>query len=198
MKKLVVILSCLLMASSAFAVADADPDGIGIWFDLTADTNYVDAPVYAQVMTYLIISNPTTNSIAGWECSLVFDMVGLSVLGGWMYNGSALNVLTEPDFAVGLAEPLPAEPATLLLSFNLFVMDAAGSCFTVLPSPAPSTPDNLPLYVDGEDLSHLVLLQNATGYGPGGEILTCAAINDQTCDITATESTTWSAVKSLW
>ena len=94
MKKLVVILSCLLMASSAFAVADADPDGIGIWFDLTADTNYVDAPVYAQVMTYLIISNPTTNSIAGWECSLVFDMVGLSVLGCWMYNGSAFNVLT--------------------------------------------------------------------------------------------------------
>ncbi len=193
MKKLIVIMSCLLMANMAFAVADEDPDGIGIYFDLTADTNYVDAVAYDQILTYLIITNPSAASVAGWECTLEFDMVGLSVLGGWIYNGSALNVLTEPEFAVGLASPLPAEPATLLLTFTLFVMDEAGSLFYVLPSPAPSTPDNLPLYVDGDDLSHLILLDNVTG---GGVDSAVAGIN--MVPPTATQQSTWGAVKNLW
>jgi len=187
---------CLLFAGSAFAVADTDPDGIGIWFDLTADTNYVTAGPYAQVMTYLIISNASVPTIAGWECSIEFDMDSYQVLGGWIYNGDALNVLDPPDFAVGLATPLVTEPATLLLSFNLFVLSDVATDFLVGPSPVPSTPDELPLYVDGENLDHLVLLQNATGYGPGGEILPCASINGEW--YTAVERTTWGAVRNLW
>ncbi len=195
MKNVLLVLSLLLIAGSALAVLDDDPDRIGIYFDLTADTVYLDTPLYTQVMTYLIITNPTAASIAGWECSLEFDLEALSVMGGWIYAGSALNVLTEPDFAVGLAEPLPTEPASLILSFNLFVMDVAGSCFVIWPSSAPSTPDDRPLYVDGEDLSNLILLQNRTGY-EGGTPSACAGINQ--CWQVADATTTWSTIKSLW
>ena len=63
----------------------------------------------------------------------------------------------------------------------------------MLPSPAPSTPDNLPLYVDGEDLSHLILLDNVTG---GGVDAAVAGIN--MVPPTATQQSTWGAVKNLW
>ncbi len=195
MKKLVVILGCLAIASSAFAVADPDPDGIGVWFDLTADTNHVDV-ASGMIPIYLIISNSTCASVGGWECTLEWNQAMAFVAGSWAYEGTHLNVYTEPQFAVGLAVPIPTSDATLLVSCNLFLVDPVGTVISVLPAPAPSTPDNLPLYVDGEDLNHLVLLQNASGYGAEGEILPCASINQG--PITATENATWSQVKSLW
>jgi hypothetical protein len=184
------------MASSAFAVADPDPDGIGIWFDMTADTNFMEVPANSMVPTYLIISNASVPSIAGWECEIFWDTAAAMVLGSWTYNGSALNIYGPPQFAVGLAEPIMTGPATLLVSFTLFVLNPAGTLFTVGPAPDPSTPDNVPLYVDGDDFNHLVLLQNATGYGAGGEILPCAGINQ--LPPAAVENATWSHVKSLW
>jgi len=196
MKKLVVILACLVMASSAFAVADTDPDGIGIWFDLTADTNFVASAAYVSVPTYLIISNPSAPSIGGWECEIVWDQAACSLMGGYVYNGSALNVFVEPQFAVGLAVPLPADAATLLLTMSLFVMNVAGTEFQILPSPAPSGGYDVPLYINGDDLSQMVPLQNATGYAENGEVLPCASINQG--EFVATENTTWSEVKSLW
>lgn len=43
MKKLVVLLLVSLMATSAFAVVDPDPDMIGVYFDATADNNCTTA-----------------------------------------------------------------------------------------------------------------------------------------------------------
>lgn len=196
MKKLVVILACLAMANLAFAVADPDPDGIGIWFDMTADTNFIEVPANSMVPTYLIISNATAASVGGWECTIMWDATVAMVLGAWTYAGSALNIYGEPEFAVGLATPIPTSEATLLVQCTLFVLNAAGTMITVGPSPVPSTPDGVPLYVDGEDLNHLILLQNSTGYGPDGSINACASINQG--PISATEEATWGQVKSLW
>ena len=164
MKKLVVLLTSLLIASSAMAVVDTDPDGIGIYFDVTADTNYVDAVLNTMVDCHLIISNATSTAVAGWECTLIWNDAALPVMGGYTYNGSALNIVTEPEFVVGLGAPIPTADATILVSFTVFVMDAAGTDFVVDAAPEPSTPDNVPLYVDGYDLNNLVLLSNSTGY----------------------------------
>ena len=195
MKYLLLIVLYLLMASSAFAVADPDPDGIGIYFDLTADINYVVAAQYDQVVTYLIITNPTAPSVGGWECTIDFDMDSYMVLGSWILAGNAKNVFEEPEFAVDLVEPLPVEPATLLLTFNLFDMDPVPTWFIVGPSPMPSTPDELPLYVNGDDPSQFIVLRNVTGYNVNGDIMPCAGIN---WIVHALTNTTWSAIKKLW
>ena len=51
MHKLVIVLCILAVAGSAVAVVDPDPNGIGIWFDLTADTNFVEAEASTIVPT---------------------------------------------------------------------------------------------------------------------------------------------------
>ena len=118
----VIVLLFLTHSNVAYSEINPNPDVIGVYFDLEANDIHTEADLYSLVSTYLIITNPTAASIGGWECTLDFDMVGLSVLGGWVYSGSALNVLSEPEFNVEMLEPIPAEPETLLLSINLFVM----------------------------------------------------------------------------
>jgi len=195
MKSIALVLCSVLVVASAYAVIDPDPDGVGIYFDLIADTNYVLVNQFDQVTVYLIITNPWADCIGGWECSLEFDMVACPVVGEWIYSGSALNIFEPPDFAVGLATPLAAQAATLILAFTVLVVDPAGTDFVVGPSPMPSNPENLPMYVYGCE-SSFGILYNSTGYGPGGEILPSASINGDVW--VGAQRTTWSAVKSIW
>ena len=192
MQRTLMTLAILLIATTA--LGQADPDMIGIYFDEQAETNYWWSEPFELVPIYLIITNPTATSIAGWECSLDWDMGIAMLLGDIFYSGDALNVLDPPAFAVGLASPLPAQEATVLLWFNVFLLNDNYCALTVDASPIPSTPDEFPLYVDGNDLSHLILLGNPTGYDMEGDPLPCAFIN---YDTTA-NNTTWSGVKSLF
>ncbi len=198
MKYLVTITVYLLIASSALAVADPDPDSIGIWFDLSADTNFIIADVGETVTAYLIISNSTWGLLAGFECTIEFNADNCCVVGDWVYNGNnTMNICEEPAFAVGYAVPLVTEEATWLVSFDLLVVNPAGTMFVVGPAPMPSSPDNLPLCVNGYDLQVLTLLYNSTGYAPDGSINPCAAINADFSYV-AIQHTTWSTVKNLW
>ncbi len=196
MRQSVTVLCCLLLAGSAFAVIDPSLDCIGIYFDLAAEVVMVDYPVNSMIPAYLIITMPTCTTIGGWECSLDFDMDAAPVVGGWTYVGNALNIFSEPDFAVGYAEPIATQEATLLVSFTLLLLEQDGVVFHVRASPSPSTPDNMPLYVNGDDLNELILLGNITGYDLDGSPFVCACINVQ-C-ISPTDNMSWSAIKSLW
>ena len=197
MKNAVLALVFVSIAGSAFAVADPDPDGIGIWFELSADTNVVEVPLFGMVDVFLVISNPTAVSIGGWECSLEFDTNAALNVTGWIFNGGGIWIPQDPYFSVGLPAPLPAETATWMMTFTAMMIEPQGTTFLVGPYETPSVPENLPIYVDGEDLTNFILLRNSTGYGPGGEILPCAAINAD-LQYSATRDLSWGAVKNLW
>jgi len=156
-----------------------ESNGIGVFFDPAAgaDDNYIDADLFASVNTYLIMTNPTAPTVEAWECSITWNMANAVVVGGYDYEGSAVNALVAPDFAVFLATPLPTSAATLLLSMSLYITDVAGTDFVIDPSSQPSNPENLPMYIDDVNLDNRYLLFNAYGYDPDGTAFPCAGIN---------------------
>ena len=195
MKFLLIVFVCTLTAGLAFAVADPGTDSVGIWFDLSADTNTVTAEVGSTVTAYLIISNSSWCCLGGFECTIEFDVDNCSVVGDWVYNGIAMNILEEPEFAVGYAAPLPTEAATWMVAFDLLVINPEGTQFVVGPAPIPSCPHNIPLCVPGEDFAVITHLYNATGYAPDGSINPCAAINAD-LPYAVTQSSSWSTIKT--
>ena len=67
MKKLVVLLLATLVATSAFAVIDPDPNMVGIYFDETADDNCLTIAASVPFMAYFIATNPTPAEINAYE-----------------------------------------------------------------------------------------------------------------------------------
>ena len=63
---LVLVLSCL-MAFSALAVIDPDPDMLGIYFDLEADNNCITVAANTPFFAYLILTNSTAQAINAYE-----------------------------------------------------------------------------------------------------------------------------------
>jgi hypothetical protein len=70
MKKLVVLLLASLVATSAFAVLDPDPDMMGIYFDTNADNNCLTSPSGVPFSAYLILTNTTAPAINAYELGL--------------------------------------------------------------------------------------------------------------------------------
>ena len=57
MKKLVVLLLVSLMAASAFAVTDPDPNMIGVYFDTDANDNCMIVGPSTPFNAYVILTN---------------------------------------------------------------------------------------------------------------------------------------------
>ena len=67
MKKLVVLLMVSLMATSAFAVVDEDPDMLGVYFDANADFNEFAVAPSTPFFAYVMITNPSASEVHGLE-----------------------------------------------------------------------------------------------------------------------------------
>ena len=122
MKKLVILLLASLIATSAFAVIDPDPDMMGIYFDVDADINCFTTPANVLFFAYLILTNTTAPAINAYELGVV-NAVPAGMEGMIFRLASNIANLVVPgvnvgvndalggDYIVGLAEPLPAQPA---------------------------------------------------------------------------------------
>ena len=121
MKRLVVLLMVSIMATSAFAVVDPDPDMIGIYFDVNADENCYNNIANVPFFAYAILTNPTGDVEA-------FEFVYENIVPAGM-EGLTFQLATNlpPDtidigsgtplrgnIIAGLAAPLPAAPAVVL------------------------------------------------------------------------------------
>ena len=147
MRKLAILLGLgsLLVAGMATAQIDPDSDMIGIYVDPGA-TSWCDSPgAVGQYDTYLCLTNATVAAgVSGWECSVVVTE-GVFVL-NWGYAGTAVNALAPPDFAVGLASPLPWEPSIVLMTMTVGLFSPATVELTVTAQPIPSVdPDPYPV-----------------------------------------------------
>ena len=139
-------------------------DAIGVFFDANGQDDWLETSVYNQMVTaYLTIINPSQASgISGWECSLLIG--GGGYFTSWTYAGNGLNIVSPPQFQVGIpGYPLPQQPAVTLATFTF-----------IQPSPHeqsriyincyqnPSLP-GVPVYAAGHDPGLLVPLTWTSG-----------------------------------
>jgi len=202
MKKLVVLLLVSLMATSAFATIDPDPDMIGVYFDETADVNCLTQGSGAGFFVFVVITNPTAPEVWGVEFGYRVATVpagqdaSLFRLAEQLPSG-ALNVGNASDkmlgdYIIGFATPFPgAGNNVTVVSWQYMMLAAMGLEYYIGPSEVESIPDGLPAYEIGGEIAPLGV---STGHPALG--VPAATVNGD-C-VVATEDVSFGSVKSLF
>jgi len=203
MKKLVVLLLVSLMATSAFAVIDPDPNMMGIYFDTNADNNCLTTPASVPFFAYLVLTNTTAPAINAYECGIVnvvpAGMEGMLFrLSSNIANGvvSGVDVGTNGplggDYIVGLAGAgLPASPAVILHSWQYMLLASFPVEMYLGASSKPSIPGVYPVVQNAEGS---ILFQ--CGQSTGGPETPVATVN--TDCVVGVEEASFGSVKSLF
>jgi hypothetical protein len=196
MKKLVVLLLVSLMATTAFAVIDPDPNMLGVYFDTTADMNCVAAGPSVPFFAYVTITNPT-NDVYGLECGyrlessagpgMMFRLAN-QLPAGAVDLGNSTNLMAG-DYVVGLANPLPASGAVQFITWQFLLLAPQSVDIFLGPSTVQSIDDGLPAYEIGGSIRPL-------GLSTGGVNVPVASVNGD-CPV-AVEETSFGSVKSLF
>lgn len=193
MKKMLVLILSLMIASSAMAVVDTDNDMLGIYFDMAADSNCLTglAP-YAQAPAYVIMTNPTNDLIGGFEFG--YDIVGNALVLETVFTSpQALDVGGPGNHIVGLGSPMATSEATVLATLTVLNTDTAGApVFFALHGSNPSSIDPaLPTVLYGQ--GQLMTLGTSTLPGTYN-----AVINGECGDVVDTDATSLDSFKSLY
>lgn len=202
MKKLVVLLLASLIASSAFAVVDPDPNSLGIYFDTDAENNCWTTAASVPFFTYLILANPTAPAINAYELGMTVEVpAGMeamvfrlaSTIADGVVSGVDVgeNSALGGDYIVGLAAPLPASEAVVLHSWQYMVLAVFPLQMYIGSSSVPSIEGDYPVVQNAEGS---ILMQ--TGLSTGGPDIPVATVNDE-C-VVGTEDVSFGSVKSLF
>ena len=204
MKKLVVLLLASLVAMSAFAVIDEDPNSMGIYFDRTADNNCLTTPSSVPFFTYLILTNPTPQAVNAYELGL--DIVVPAGMEGMFFQLASnvadgvvsgidvgVNGALGGDYIVGLAGPIPAQPATILHSWQHMLLAVIPVEYYIGASSIPSIAGDYPVVQDADGS---VLFQ--CGQSTGGPEFPVAVVNGAGPCPVGVEETSFGSVKSLF
>ena len=204
MKYLAVLLMATLAATSALAVADPDPNVMGIYFDRNADENCYTTAASVPFFTYLILTNPTPQAINAYELGLeivvpagmesMFFQLATNIADGAV---SGINVGSPTalggDYIVGLAGPIPAQPATILHSWQHMLLAVIPVEYYIGASSAPSLPGDFPV---AQDADGSILF--SCGQSTGGPDVPVAVVNGAGPCPVGVEETSFGSVKSLF
>ena len=203
MKKLLLLVLASLVATSAFAVTDDDPDMLGIYFDMNADNNCLTIGTSIPFFAYLILTNPTAPAINAYE--LGKENVVPAGMEGMIFRLSSniannvvpgvdvgTNGALGGDYIVGLAAPLPAQPALVLHSWQYMLLAVIPVEMYIGASSAPSIPGDFPVVQNAEG-SILMQVGQSTG-GPGFPV---ATVNTPEC-VVGVEEISFGSIKSLY
>jgi hypothetical protein len=191
MKKLVVLLMAMLVASVAFAQIDPDTNMMGVYFDTGANETCLEGLAPNSFVTaYICLVNPDFANIKGFECTMTVN--GSIFAQAPVFPDGGLNVGSGDNYLVGFNQ-IPAEPVNILMSLP-FLAFGGPITFDLGPSVPSSGALGLPMVaiVDSEGLSSLVY----TGYTTADGIRV-ASINDGGCTVD-TETVSFDGIKSLY
>jgi len=183
MKTLLTTLFIALLAFPAMAV-----DSMGVSSEMDTVENFIFVQAGIPFDFYVVLVDPSSSAIGGYECGLGFtggDPFVLAVSGpnGWTNFGDNLNHL------VGYQTPLPAMDVTVLCTMNCLVSSAPFEALIVMGASTPSSFDPPgPGYADGVNPEVLVACE-VPGDGVVGIIST---------EVVATEAQTLTGVKALF
>lgn len=197
MKKLVVLLLVSLMATSAFAVIDPDPDMLGVYFDMNADNNCLDIGPSIPFFAYVTITNPSAAEVHGLEFGytvvppaglegMIFRL-GNALPAGSVDLGNNTNLLSG-DYVVGLASPLVGAPAVQFVTWQFMLLTPMTVEIFLGPSVVPGIP-GFPGYEIGGSIQSL-------GTSTGGYDIPVATVNGE-C-VVSVEETSFGSLKSLF
>jgi len=190
MKKMVILLGlAMFMATSASAVIDPDPNMMGLYWDTNADMPCTPAVGY-PVNMYIILTNPTGDSLGGFECAYTIEGAAQPyILSALFTNPDALDVAAGfQNFIVGFGSPQPTTEATILATISVLNAASMDLGFYLHQSSPASVDGVLPVILsDGE----LMTVGTSTG---AGEL---TAVMGADC-VVATEEASWDSVKSLY
>jgi len=198
MKKLVILLAVSLMAVSAFAQIDPDPNGIGVYFDTGAMTNAATWAGFTQNNAYVCITNPTGN-VAAVEFGYNLTVApGMLVRTAEVYPATAVEasgnhaVPTAGENIIGFGSPLPATSSVVVMSWTFMLFGAVPVDFYITGTSVPGLPGGEPAFVDQADLL-MYKLQQSTG----GPLSAVATVNNPPTPVPV-ESASFGNVKSLF
>ena len=193
MRKAIIVLMVMAIAGTALAQVDPDVNSIGIYFDQGATINCTTAPLFTLFTSYLCATNISEPSgIFGWECSVECGPPGNFLELAWTPRGLYVNVLTPPNFVVGLGQPLPWVPSIVLMDISIMALSYDPIYFTLHPTIPSSFYPPSPGYAAGDDPGNLIPLD----YSVGSEDV-CAIINGD-CYVVGNEEMSWGGVKALY
>ncbi len=205
MKKLVVLLLASLIASSAFAVVDPDPNGIGIYFDVTANETSLTINPSIPFNAYLILTNTDAPAISAYEVGyrnvVPAGMEGLlfrlaSTIANGVVTGLDLGDSSDilaGDHIVGLAAPLVAGPATVLHAWQYMILSPDMTMEMYISAASQSSLPGIYPVILNSDSSTLFQAYHSTGID--GD-LPVAGVNGPVP--VAVEDASFGSVKSLF
>jgi hypothetical protein len=192
----------LLVLPLSYDVYAAVPPPGDDLFGLYADDNFNDDAsdenptfVYGvgEIQVYVYLTNVSAQAVGAYEFGLSFTGQGQAPI--WLYDDlppGGLNFFTHPEYIVGLAEPLfpNGYGHAILMVQHYIAVDSDPVYVTVIPISVPSVPDQIS-YVDYFDVNTILPMYSASGNFEDPIF----AFNT---GLIATESSTWSGVKSLY
>ena len=183
------------------ATVNPDPDEIGIYFDLNADTVCSTVAPHIPFSAYIIITNPSTAEIWAIEFSLCVEIAGGSESMlfrlGEFWSAGFFDFPMEPDWcldgrAIGFSEPIPqVGDNAVLVRLQYLLLSNIGVEFFLGPHPVETIEDGLPAYGDGDGG---VVPLNVSSGDPG---LPVAAVNGP-CDVVPVVTKSFSGLKCLY
>ena len=200
MKKWLMLLMASLVATSAIAVIDPDPDMMGIYFDLDANDNCLTIGTNTPFFAYLILTNTTAPAINAYELGL--DIVipdGLENMFFRLYsapNDPDICFGGNPgplggDYIVGLPVPFPAEPAIILHIWIYMLLAPMPVEMYIHSASTPSIPGDFPVVQNAEGN---ILMQ--VGLSTGGPDIPVATVN--TDCVVGVEEVSFGSLKALF
>jgi hypothetical protein len=147
------IAQSLTAACTGVGLPDATPETLysrlGIFFDTGGESYCTTAApgVHGPGFAYLLATNISEmGGLSGWECSI--ELTGPGIIVDWGFPAESINFATN-DFIIGLGDPIPWEPAIVLLDMTMIVTSDIepvnfsinpASIYTVGPYPAYAPP----------------------------------------------------------
>ncbi|MFH1845696.1 MAG: hypothetical protein ABIF77_21125 [bacterium] len=190
MKRMLSIVTMLLLAGSASAQLDPDLDGVNTYFD-TAGTSVCLDFTGGPVSVYLVLTNQSViTGVGGFECHVDYAVPAGNFEQSWTLPLTAINVSTAPDFIVGFGNALPHGNAIVLATYGVLVFGAECMTFNVRASDS----GNL-IYADGINPGLLIPMQVSSDGSPYGAGLNCPGCVDIIID---TDNQTWGQMKTLY
>ncbi|MCB1184477.1 hypothetical protein KDM41_13695 [bacterium] len=140
---LLAALAGLAWAAVAPAVVDPTPDGVGIYFDLVADTYVSEAVPYVPFTAYVVLTNPAHATFTGLEFHYRLDTGGNDGLFIRLTVSPPAPILCldciwdpiEDSVRLTTPTPMPTAPATVLMTWHCLVLAPFGIDFYLAATP---------------------------------------------------------------
>ena len=190
----------VMSAASAGAVADPNPDRIGIYFDEGADQNILWAGSWPLLTMYVTVTNPTFTSIYGWQAAIrgldsgTATVLGTTITGGAVINGPDLQ------YSVAYETPLTAQPVTVLATIVGLMQDSmARSCLILSGIDQPAIPELLPLVWVQPDQPVVIQVSHHYANGVAAAINESPIPEEPSCaSAVSVDRTSWRSLKALF